>query len=45
MSLGKALADSGGDLTISLFVAGFIVGLGFGLSNGRSRKSQLVIED
>jgi uncharacterized membrane protein (Fun14 family) len=41
----QALADSGGDLSIPLFVAGFIVGLGFGLSNGRSRRSRLVIED
>jgi uncharacterized membrane protein (Fun14 family) len=46
----QALADSGGDLSIPLFVAGFIVGLGFGLSSGRlnsgrGRKSRLVIED
>ena len=41
----QALADSGGDLSIPLFVAGFIVGLGLGLNNGRGRKSRLVIED
>jgi uncharacterized membrane protein (Fun14 family) len=41
----QALADSGGDLSITLFVAGFIVGLGFGLNNGRGRRSTLVIED
>jgi uncharacterized membrane protein (Fun14 family) len=41
----QALADSGGDLSIPLFVAGFIVGLGFGLNNSRSRRSRLVIED
>jgi hypothetical protein len=35
----QALADSGGDLTVPLFVAGFIVGLGFGLNNGRGRRS------
>jgi hypothetical protein len=40
----QALADPGGDLSIPLFVAGFIVGLGFGLNNGR-RRSILVIED
>ena len=41
----QAIADSGGDLSIPLFVAGFIVGLGFGLNNGRDRKNRLVIED
>ena len=41
----QTLADSGGDLSIPLFVAGFIVGIGFGLSNGRDRRSRLVIED
>ena len=41
----QALADSGGDLSIPLFVAGFIVGLGFGLNNGRGRRARLVIED
>ena len=41
----QALADSGGDLSIPLFVAGFVVGLGLGLNNGRGRKSRLVIED
>ena len=42
----QALADSGGDLSIPLFVAGFIVGLGFGLNNDRdNRRSRLVIED
>src|SRR5215207_2460252 len=39
----QALADSGGDLSIPLFVAGFIVGLGLGLNNGRGRKSRLVV--
>jgi hypothetical protein len=41
----QALADSGGNLSIPLFVAGFIVGPGLGLSNGRGRRSSLVIED
>jgi uncharacterized membrane protein (Fun14 family) len=41
----QALADSGGDLGMPLFVAGFIVGLGFGLNNDRSKRSRLVIED
>ena len=42
----QALADSGSDLSIPLFVAGFIVGLGLGLNNGRdSRRSRLVIEE
>jgi uncharacterized membrane protein (Fun14 family) len=41
----QALADSDGDLSIPLFVTGFIVGLGLGLNNGRSRRSRLVIED
>jgi|SRR5215211_7363415 len=41
----QALADSGGDLSIPLFVAGFIVGLGLGMNNGKSRRSRLVIED
>ena len=40
----QALADSGSDLSIPLFVAGFVVGLGLGLNNGRGRKSRLVIE-
>jgi uncharacterized membrane protein (Fun14 family) len=40
----QTIADSGGDLSIPLFVAGFIVGLGFGLGNGKSRRSRLVIE-
>ena len=34
----QALADSGSDLSIPLFTAGLIVGLGFGLNNGRARK-------
>ena len=34
----QALADSGGDLNIPLFVAGLVVGLGLGLNNGRSRR-------
>jgi uncharacterized membrane protein (Fun14 family) len=41
----QALADSGGDLSIPFFVSGFIVGLGLGLNNGRSKRSRLVIED
>jgi hypothetical protein len=41
----QALADSGGNLSIPLFVAGFIVGPGLGLSNGTGRRSRLVIED
>jgi uncharacterized membrane protein (Fun14 family) len=41
----QAIADSDGDLSIPLFVSGFIVGLGFGLNNGRGRRSRLVIED
>src|SRR5215216_1609424 len=41
----QALADSGGDLSIPLFVAGFIVGLGLGLNNSRGRGSRLIIED
>jgi uncharacterized membrane protein (Fun14 family) len=41
----QALADSGGDLSIPLFVAGFTVGLGLGLNNGKNRKSRLVIEN
>jgi hypothetical protein len=41
----QAIADSYGDLSIPLFVSGFIVGLGFGLNNGRGRRSRLVIED
>ena len=40
----QALADSSGDLSIPIFVAGFIVGLGLGLNNGKDRKSKLVIE-
>ena len=39
------MADSDGDLSIPLFAAGFIVGLGHGLNSGRGRKSRLVIED
>src|SRR5215207_6596938 len=39
----QALADSGGDLSIPLFVAGFVVGLGLGLNNGRGKKSRLVV--
>jgi uncharacterized membrane protein (Fun14 family) len=41
----QTLADSGGDLSIPLFVAGFIVGLGFGLNNGKGRRSRLVIRE
>jgi uncharacterized membrane protein (Fun14 family) len=41
----QALDDSGGDLSIPLFVAGFIVGLGFGLNNGIGKRRKLVIED
>ena len=41
----QAIADSGSDLNIPLFVAGFIVGLGFGLNNGKDRRNRLVIED
>ena len=41
----QALADSGGDLSIPLFVAGFVVGLGFGLNNGTGRRRRLVIEN
>jgi uncharacterized membrane protein (Fun14 family) len=41
----QALADSDGDLSIPLFVAGFIVGIGFGLSNSKGRRSRLLIED
>jgi uncharacterized membrane protein (Fun14 family) len=41
----QAIADSGGDLNIPLFVAGFIVGLGIGLGNGRGKRTRLVIED
>jgi uncharacterized membrane protein (Fun14 family) len=37
----QALADSGGNLSIPLFIAGFIVGLGIGLNNGRGRRSRL----
>jgi len=40
----QTIADSGGDLNIPLFIAGFIVGLGFGLNNGRDRKSHLIID-
>ena len=40
----QAIADSGGDLSVPLFVAGFIVGLGLGLTNNRNRKNRLVIE-
>jgi hypothetical protein len=38
----QTLADSGGDLSIPLFAAGFIVGLGLGLSNGRGKRSKLI---
>jgi uncharacterized membrane protein (Fun14 family) len=41
----QTLANSGGDLSIPLFVAGFTVGIGFGLNNDRGRRSRLVIED
>ena len=41
----QALADSGGDLSIPLFVAGFIVGIGWGLNNDRGKRNRLVIED
>ena len=41
----QAIADSDSDLSIPLFVAGFVVGLGLGLNNGRDRRSRLVIED
>ena len=41
----QALADSGGDLSIPLFVPGFIVGLGLGLNNGTGRRRRLVIEN
>jgi uncharacterized membrane protein (Fun14 family) len=41
----QALADSGGDLSIPLFVVGFVVGLGFGLNNGTGRRRRLVIEN
>jgi hypothetical protein len=37
------MADSGGDLSIPLFAAGFIVGLG--LNSGRGRMRRLVIEN
>jgi uncharacterized membrane protein (Fun14 family) len=40
----QTIADSGGNLNIPLFIAGFIVGLGFGLNNGRHRKSHLIID-
>jgi uncharacterized membrane protein (Fun14 family) len=40
----QAFADSSGDLSIPLFVAGFIVGLGLGLNNSKDRKSKLVIK-
>ena len=41
----QALDDSGGDLSIPLFVAGFMVGLGFGLKNNRDRRSRLIIDE
>ncbi|MGA7603033.1 MAG: FUN14 domain-containing protein [Nitrososphaeraceae archaeon] len=41
----QALADSGGDLSIPLFVSGFIVGLGLGLNNSTGRRRRLVIEN
>lgn len=41
----QALANSVGDLSIPLFVAGFVVGLGFGLNNGTGRRRRLVIEN
>jgi uncharacterized membrane protein (Fun14 family) len=41
----QALADSSGDLSIPLFIAGFTVGLGLGLNSGKNRKSKLVIEN
>ena len=41
----QTITDSGGDLNIPLFVAGFIVGLGLGLNNGTGRRKRLVIEN
>jgi uncharacterized membrane protein (Fun14 family) len=41
----QTIADSGGDLSLPLFASGFIVGLGFGLNNNRSRRARLVIEE
>jgi uncharacterized membrane protein (Fun14 family) len=41
----QVLADSSGDLSIPLLIAGFIVGLGLGLNSGKHRKSKLVIEN
>jgi uncharacterized membrane protein (Fun14 family) len=41
----QAFVDYGSNLSIPLFVAGFIVGLGLGLNSGRGRRSRLVIED
>jgi uncharacterized membrane protein (Fun14 family) len=41
----QALADSGADLSIPLFIAGFTVGLGLGLNNGKHRKSRLIVKN
>ena len=41
----QAIAESGGDLSIPLFVAGFIVGLGLGLNNGTGRRRRLIIKN
>jgi uncharacterized membrane protein (Fun14 family) len=38
-------AIAGGDLSIPLFVAGFIVGLSFGLDIDKGTRRRLVIED
>jgi uncharacterized membrane protein (Fun14 family) len=40
----QALAYSGGDLSMPIFVAGFVVGLGLDLCNGKGRKRRLLIE-
>jgi uncharacterized membrane protein (Fun14 family) len=39
----QVIADSGGDLSIPLFVSGFIVGIGLGLNNGRGRRSMIIL--
>jgi uncharacterized membrane protein (Fun14 family) len=41
----QTLADSGGNLSIPLFVAGFVVGLGLGLKNGKGKRSIQIIQD
>jgi uncharacterized membrane protein (Fun14 family) len=41
----QALVKSGGDLSIPLFVSGFVVGLGLGLNNDRGKKTKLIIDD